>query len=56
MRDSIERVREVRERLVRLGTVVGPDGRSHQLFPVAIGNEEGVALRNWVRQGGAADA
>jgi predicted O-methyltransferase YrrM len=50
---SIERVREVRERLVNAGTVVGPDGRCRELFPVAIGIEEGLALRGWVRKEGA---
>jgi predicted O-methyltransferase YrrM len=50
---SIERVREVRERLFNAGTVVGPDGRSRELFPVAIGVEEGLALRGWVRKEGA---
>jgi predicted O-methyltransferase YrrM len=53
MVDSIERVREVRDRLVNAGTVVGPDGRSRELFPVAIGVEEGLALRGWVRKEGA---
>lgn len=38
------RVREVRERLVADGTVVGPDGRSRRLFPVAIGPTEGESL------------
>ena len=50
---SIERVREVRERLVNAGTIVGPDGRSRKLFPVAIGIDEGAALRGWVREEGA---
>jgi len=53
MVDSIERVREVRDRLVKAGTVVGPDGRSRELFPVAIGVGEGAALRGWVRKEGA---
>jgi predicted O-methyltransferase YrrM len=48
--DSIGRVREVRERLVRAGRVVCPDGRSRELFPIAIGNAEGLALRSWVRK------
>jgi predicted O-methyltransferase YrrM len=50
---TIERVREVRERLVTAGTVVGPDGRSRELFPVAISVEEGLALRGWVHKEGA---
>lgn len=50
---SIERVREVRDRLGNAGTVVGPDGRSRELFPVAIGIGEGAALRRWVRKEGA---
>ena len=48
---TAERVREVRERLVSAGTVVArADGRARELFPVAIGNEEGLALREWVRK------
>src|SRR5918995_1866117 len=53
MVDAIERVREVRERLVNAGTVVASDGRCRELFPVAIGIEEGLALRGWVRKEGA---
>jgi predicted O-methyltransferase YrrM len=49
-----ERVREVRDRLLAAGTVVArTDGRERQLFPVAIGIEEGLALREWVRKEGA---
>ena len=49
-----ERVREVREQLFAAGTVVArADGRSRDLFPVAIGSEEGLALREWVRKEGA---
>jgi predicted O-methyltransferase YrrM len=33
--------------------VARADGRSRDLFPVAIGNEEGEALRDWVRKEGA---
>jgi hypothetical protein len=51
--DAVERVREVRERLVTAGTVVGPNGRSWAPFPVAIGNKEGLALLSWVREEGA---
>lgn len=50
---SQARVREVRERIVADGTVVGPDGRSQRLFPVAIGPTEGVSLRDWVIGEGA---
>ena len=51
---TIEKVRKVRERLFRSGAVVGrADGRSRELFPVAIGEEEGLALREWVRREGA---
>jgi predicted O-methyltransferase YrrM len=50
---SAERVRDVRERLVTNGTFVGRDGRVHDLFPVAIGGEEGLALLNCVRRVGA---
>ena len=48
-----ESVREVRERLVHHGTVVGPDGRSRELFPNAIGPREGSALREQVIEEGA---
>jgi predicted O-methyltransferase YrrM len=48
---TAERVREVRERLLAAGTVVArADGRARELFPVAIGLEEGLALREWVRK------
>ena len=51
---SVDRVQEVRERLITTGTVVAEsDGRSCQLFPVAIGPEEGRALSGWVRREGA---
>lgn len=51
---TIERVRTVRERLVAAGTVVArADGRTREVFPVAIGIEEGLALRRWVRTEGA---
>ena len=47
-------MREVRERLFADATVVARvDGRSRDLFPVAIGVEEGLALREWVRKEGA---
>jgi predicted O-methyltransferase YrrM len=50
----IDRVRDVRERLIAAGTVVArADGRSRELFPVAIGPREGAALSNWVREEGA---
>jgi predicted O-methyltransferase YrrM len=49
-----ERVRDVRERLFATGAVVArADGRSRELFPVAIGIEEGMALRQWVLKEGA---
>ena len=51
---TMERVREVRERLAAAGTVVArEDGVSRELFPVAIGVEEGLALRDWVHREGA---
>jgi predicted O-methyltransferase YrrM len=47
-------VREVRERLMTAGAVVAhEDGRSRELFPVAIGKKEGIALREWVCKEGA---
>lgn len=46
--------RAVLERLLRDGTVVSElDGRVHALFPVAVGAEEGAALRRWVEREGA---
>jgi predicted O-methyltransferase YrrM len=46
-----ERVREVRERLFADGTVVArADGVRRELFPVAIGLEEGLSLSEWVRR------
>ncbi len=42
-------MRAVRERLFAAGSVVA-DGREQDLFPVAIGLEEGLALRDWVRR------
>jgi predicted O-methyltransferase YrrM len=50
---TVERVRQVRERLFRTGTAVAPDGEARELFPVAIGEGEGLALRDWVRKEGA---
>lgn len=51
---TIEKLREVRERLFREGTVVArTDGRSRDMFPVAIGEGEGLALLDWVRREGA---
>jgi len=44
-------VREVRERLFAAGAVrARADGGRRELFPVAIGLEEGLALREWVRR------
>ena len=43
------RLRDVIERLARDGTAIArSDGSVHQLFPVAIGANEGAALRGWV--------
>ncbi|MGB2874352.1 MAG: class I SAM-dependent methyltransferase [Gaiellaceae bacterium] len=49
----LERVREVRERLLSGGTVVTPDGERRELTPIAVGPAEGAALRDWVRREGA---
>ena len=47
-------MREVRDRLLATGKVTArADGRSRELSPVAIGIEEGLALREWVRKEGA---
>jgi predicted O-methyltransferase YrrM len=51
---TAQEVHEVIEQLVDAGSVVArADGRSRELFPVAIGMSEGVALRDWVRKEGA---
>jgi predicted O-methyltransferase YrrM len=48
---TTERLREVRERLFADGAVVArADGGRRELFPVAIGIEEGLALLEWVRR------
>jgi hypothetical protein len=47
----MERVQEVRERLLETGAVVArADGGRRQLSPVAIGVQEGLALREWVQR------
>lgn len=46
-----ERVREVRERLFADRAVVAnADGGRRELFPVAIGIAEGLALLEWLRK------
>jgi predicted O-methyltransferase YrrM len=51
---TAERVREVRERLIAAGTVVArADSQRRELFPVAIGKDEGLALLEWVGREGA---
>jgi predicted O-methyltransferase YrrM len=51
---TAERVREVRERLLGAGAVVArADSRPRELLSVAIGNDEGSALREWVCRKGA---
>jgi predicted O-methyltransferase YrrM len=53
-RPNPARVVAVRERLLEAGVVVArPDGQPRELFPVAIGREEGLALRDCVRREGA---
>jgi predicted O-methyltransferase YrrM len=48
MDDAVRRVREVREGLLAAGRVVAPgDGCARAIFPVAVGREEGRALRDW---------
>lgn len=50
-----QQVQEVIERLVREGSAVARrDGTVHDLFPVAVGPEEGSSLRAWVVREGAA--
>jgi len=53
MPTSLDRLRSVREKLIADGTVVTPDGRLAEIFPVAIGPEEGAALRDRVVEEGA---
>lgn len=51
---AVHRVRDFRERLIDAATVVAQaDGRRRDLFPVAIGRQEGLALLDWVRTEGA---
>jgi predicted O-methyltransferase YrrM len=51
----LERVRAVLDRLLRDGSAVArADGSVHTLFPVAVGRDEGEALRAWVVREGAA--
>jgi GNAT superfamily N-acetyltransferase/predicted O-methyltransferase YrrM len=50
---DLGRIREVRELSISAGLAVGSDGQARDLFPVAIGPEEGAALRDWVRREGA---
>ena len=53
-----ERVREVREKLFASETIVArAHGRARELFPIALGLEEGLALRDWaIREGDQAAA
>lgn len=52
---EVKKVREVIEQLVRDGSVVARlDGSEHTVFPVAISQEEGTALRDWVCRESAA--
>jgi len=49
-----ERLRVVKERLLAAGTIdIRGDGSHTELAPVAIGPEEGLALRSWVERVGA---
>jgi hypothetical protein len=50
---ALDRLRSVREKLITDGTVVTPDGLFMEIFPVAIGPEEGAALRDLVVEEGA---
>ena len=52
---ALGRVREVLDRLVRDGTAQArSDGTVHRLFPVAVGQAEGAAIRSWVIREAAA--
>jgi predicted O-methyltransferase YrrM len=46
----VDRLRQVRERLLSEGSVIAPDGERRELAPVAIGAAEGAALREWVQR------
>jgi predicted O-methyltransferase YrrM len=51
----LRHLRDVRDRLISEGCVVAhADGRRRELFPVAIGAQEGRALAGWVRSERAA--
>jgi predicted O-methyltransferase YrrM len=50
---TLERTREVLERLLREGSAVAADGTRHELFPVAVSAAEGHALRECVVREGA---
>ena len=53
MPTALARLRSVRDKLITDGTAVTPDGRVMEIFPVAIGPEEGAALRDLVVEEGA---
>jgi predicted O-methyltransferase YrrM len=44
--EVLEQVRALRDSLISSGTVLAPDGEVREIFPVAIGRHEGVALRD----------
>jgi predicted O-methyltransferase YrrM len=51
---AVDRVREIRERLIEAGTIVARgDGLRRDIFPVAIGRDEGHALLEYVHKEGA---
>jgi predicted O-methyltransferase YrrM len=50
---SLEQLQNVQKRLISTGTVMAPDGGQREIFPVAIGPREGVALRDCVIEVGA---
>lgn len=47
---ALERLREVKLRLLHDGTAAAPDGSIHSVFPVAISAAEGEALRIWAER------
>jgi predicted O-methyltransferase YrrM len=48
MADRTAALRQVRDEVLARGELVARSGEAHRLSPVAIGREEGLALREWV--------
>jgi predicted O-methyltransferase YrrM len=48
MADRAAALRQVRDKVLTRGEMLGRSGEAHRLSPVAIGREEGLELREWV--------